>query len=291
MQLDQIRARHAEIIQRYGAWTNHNIQLAADLYTISPRPTGADPKLRRYCQIIADHLLQGDRTWQDLRILDLACLEGIYGLEMALQGATVVAIEGREANLVKAKFVQEVLDLANIEFWQADVRHLSVEQYGKFDAVICVGILYHLDQPDLFEFLSQIAAVTQGIAIIDTQMAPRPETKITYGGQDYWGRVYLEHEPSASSQEKLNKLWASLDNPYSFWLTRPSLHNYLASLGFTSIYECHHPAVLRYEQMRAQEDQDRATLVAIKGNPVKIQANDLPLPDHTWQAIEALNLA
>ncbi|MDX1977693.1 MAG: class I SAM-dependent methyltransferase, partial [Pseudanabaenaceae cyanobacterium bins.68] len=187
MQPDQIQARQAEIIQRYGSWTNHNIQLAPGLYTISPQPTGADPKLRRYCQIIADHLLQGDRTWQDLRILDLACLEGIYGLEMALQGAEVVGIEGRAANLAKAKFVQEVLGLANIQFYQDDVRHLSVEKYGKFDVVICVGILYHLDQPDLFAFLSQIAAVNQGIAIIDTQIAPQPETKVSFQGQDYWG--------------------------------------------------------------------------------------------------------
>ncbi|MDX1977508.1 MAG: hypothetical protein SFT94_07530, partial [Pseudanabaenaceae cyanobacterium bins.68] len=151
--------------------------------------------------------------------------------------------------------------------------------------------LYHLDQPDLFAFLSQIAAVNQGIAIIDTQIAPQPETKVSFQGQDYWGKVYLEHEPSSSDSAKLDKLWASLDNPYSFWLTRPSLHSYLARIGFSSIYECHHPAVFRYEQLRAQADQDRATFVAIKGKPVAIRVHDLPESEHPWQAIEGLRLS
>ena len=39
--------------------------------------------------------------FKNLRILDLACLEGHYAIEFALQGATVVGIEGRESNIQK----------------------------------------------------------------------------------------------------------------------------------------------------------------------------------------------
>lgn len=289
---EQIQIQKQEISDRYGAWTNHNIQLAPNLYTISSELTGADPKLRRYCQIIADHIFVPGvkRTWQDLRVLDLACLEGIYGIEMALQGAEVVGIEGRAANLVKARFVKEVLGLENIQFYQDDVRNLSVEKYGKFDVVICVGILYHLDSPDIFQFLSQIHAVCNHLAIIDTQLAIQPETKVSYDGQDYWGKNFTEHEPNLTPEQKLNKLWASLDNAQSFWLTRPSLHAYLEHLGFSSIYECHHPAVKRYEVMRINENQDRATFVALQGKPVEIQANDLAKSQHLWQEIEQLKL-
>jgi 2-polyprenyl-3-methyl-5-hydroxy-6-metoxy-1,4-benzoquinol methylase len=33
-------------------------------------------------------------------VLDLGCLEGLYALELARPGAEVVAIEGRQANIV-----------------------------------------------------------------------------------------------------------------------------------------------------------------------------------------------
>lgn len=39
--------------------------------------------------------------FKNLRILDLACLEGHYAIEFAMQGATVVGIEGRESNVQK----------------------------------------------------------------------------------------------------------------------------------------------------------------------------------------------
>jgi 2-polyprenyl-3-methyl-5-hydroxy-6-metoxy-1,4-benzoquinol methylase len=295
MNPDQIQIQKQLISDRYGAWTNHNIQLAPNLYTISAEPTGADPKLRRYVQIIADLVLgTGNdgtkRSWQDLRILDLACLEGIYGIEMALQGAEVVGIEGREANIAKARFVKEVLKLENIQFYQDDVRNLSFEKYGKFDVVICVGILYHLDVPDIFQFLTQIHSVCNHLAIIDTQLATHPETKVSYQGQDYWGKTFIEHEPNLTTEQKLNKLWASLDNSQSFWLTRASFHNFLEQLGFSSIYECHHPAVKRYEVMRTNENQDRATFVAIAGKPSAIKSNDLAESQNSWQEIEQLKL-
>jgi ubiquinone/menaquinone biosynthesis C-methylase UbiE len=292
MNPEQIKVQKQAIIQQYGDWTNHNIQLAPDLYTISPELTGADPKLSRYCQIVADHIFVpgAKRSWQDLRVLDLACLEGIYGIEMALQGAQVVGIEGRAANLAKARFVQEVLGLKNIQFYQDDVRNLSPEKYGKFDVVICVGILYHLDDPDIFDFLSQIYNVCDRLAIIDTQLAIQPETKVTFQGQDYWGKKFIEHQPGDTSDQKLDKLWASLDNPDSFWLTRPSFHAYLEQLGFSSIYECHHPAVKRYEVMRNKENHDRATFVALQGQPVQIRANNLDRPQQVWQGIEQLKL-
>ena len=45
-------------------------------------------------------------NFKELRILDLACLEGQYAIEFAMQGAEVVGIEGREANIQKAIFAK-----------------------------------------------------------------------------------------------------------------------------------------------------------------------------------------
>ncbi len=71
-------------------------------------------------------------------------------VELARLGANVVGIEGREANLAKARFAKEALSLENPEFHQDDVRNLSKEKYGRFDVVLCLGILYHLNRQTFF---------------------------------------------------------------------------------------------------------------------------------------------
>jgi len=60
-----------------------------------------------------------------LRVLDLACLEGLYGLELAMHGAEVLAIEGREQNAAKVRHAAERLCPARFEVRVEDVRELD----------------------------------------------------------------------------------------------------------------------------------------------------------------------
>ncbi|MDY6937653.1 MAG: class I SAM-dependent methyltransferase [Cyanobacteriota bacterium] len=262
MDRETIKLKKQAIIDRFGEWTNHNICLGDDLYTIGDRTVGSEVKLQRFLQIIADIT---QRPFADLRVLDLACLEGLYGLELALQGATVVGIEGRETNLAKARFTQEVLGLGNIEFVREDVRDLSREKYGEFDVVLCLGIFYHLDVPDVFEFAENIHGVCRNLAIIDTHVSRSSENEYSYKGQAYRGSSYREDETA----------WASIGNPESVWLTRPSLYNLLVDVGFSSVYECHQPIVPKFERMRNRQEADRATFVAINNSSVRLKSTPL----------------
>ena len=163
-----VAQQKADIVARYGPWTAHNIQLEGDLYTIGNELTYDALKLRRVTQIVADI---STTPIADLRILDLACLEGQYAVEFARRRARVVAIEGREANLEKARVAQRAHDLRNLELHLDDVRNLSEAKYGRFDVVLCLGILYHLDVPDVFTFVRRVAEVCQGFAVIDTHVS------------------------------------------------------------------------------------------------------------------------
>src|SRR5579864_2220433 len=136
-----------EIRRQHGEWSAMSIHLGGDLYTRAP---SADGRLRRILQVSCD--LVG-KPLGELRVLDLACLEGHYGIEMAMHGAEVVGIELREANLAKARYVKDYLRLDRLTLCQDDVRNLSTEKYGQFDLVICSGILYHLAAPDVFHFV------------------------------------------------------------------------------------------------------------------------------------------
>jgi len=260
-----IESRKREIVERFGPWTAHNILLDGDVYTITNGIAGDEVKLRRVLQIVSD---LSPRPLENLRVLDLACLEGMYAVELARHGAEVVGIEGREANIEKARFAKDVLGLEKLQFVQDDVRNLSQDKYGEFDVVLCLGILYHLDMPDVLTFLQRIGDVCRGFAVIDTHVSAVRERSHAYGGRDYWGRAFKEHEASSTSADRAKQLWASLDNPESFWLTRSSLYNALSHVGFTSVHECRVPA-------EAVKPTGRVTLVAMKGRRQELLSSPL----------------
>jgi SAM-dependent methyltransferase len=225
---------------------------------------GDEIKLRRIVQAVAD---LSHKPFSALRILDLACLEGLYAVEFARHGAEVVGVEIREANIEKARFAKEILGLENLSFVQDDVRNISAERYNQFDAVLCLGILYHLDTPDVFSFLERLSEVCRGFAVIDTHIGTA-ERSHAYKGKTYWGSTFAEHALDATPEHKAKQLWASIDNPASFWFTRPSLLNALAHVGFTSVYECHVPP-------EPGKPADRLTLVALKGSRQKLLCSPL----------------
>lgn len=275
MNIEDINRRKQEIIKKFGNWTAHNILLKDNVYTIDgKRVVGDEIKLRRIVQVICDIV---DKPLENLRILDLACLEGLYAIELARHGAKVVAIESREANIEKARFAKEVLNLNNLDLIQDDVRNLSIKKYGHFDAVLCLGILYHLDVPDVFHFLERVAEICQRFLIIDSHVSVAAKQSYFYKGKEYWGRSYEEHSQGSTPEERSKALWSSLDNLNSFWFTRPSLYNLLGHVGFTSVYECHNPPEIR-------KSYDRVTLMAIKGQSCTLISSPLIniLSHHNW---------
>ncbi|WP_448573392.1 class I SAM-dependent methyltransferase [Trichothermofontia sp.] len=272
----QIEQAKQAIIAQYGPWTAHNIHLGHGIYTLDNQ-SARDIRPRWLTQIVADI---ARRPWTQLRILDLACLEGWYAIECALQGAEVVGIEGRKASVEKARLVKDIHRLDRLTFYQDDVRNLSVANYGQFDVILCLGILYHLDAPDVFAFIEQLAACCRGFAIVDTHISLTPAVEQTYQGQTYWGEYYQEHAEAASPAEREQAAWASLDNPKSFWLTRPSLVNCLQTSGFTSVYECY-----KFSQGFAKQGvSDRLALLAMRGTLQTVYSSPLveQLGTGTW---------
>jgi SAM-dependent methyltransferase len=256
-----------EAVGRLGAWTAHNIHLGGDVYTMDAPQN--DSRVRRVLQVAAD--IAG-KPLDKLRVLDLACLEGQFGIEFAQHGAEVVAIEGREANLAKARVVKDHLSLSNLDLVLDDVLNLSSEKYGHFDVVLCLGILYHLDHPDVMEFVRKISTVCTRMAIIDTHFSLQAKNSYTWNGHSYWGERKSEHRSNASKEEKAAKLWQSLDNTKVFTFTQASLCNLLRHVDFTSLYECLNP----YEHHNPHWPgppvgdrhaiwRNRTTFVAIKG--------------------------
>ncbi len=257
-----VAPEYEKIVAEHGEWTAMAIDLGQGRST---RPPAADWRLRRIVQVAADLL---GKPLSQARVLDLACLEGHYGIELAMHGATVVGIEIREANIIKARYAQQQLGLENIEFIRDDVRNISREKLGGFDIVICSGILYHLDIPDVFELVRRMHEICDRMVVIDTQIALNPRVTVSDNGRTYSGLRYREHDEGAPREEKYEDLWASIDNDQSFWFTHPSLCNLIADAGFTSMLRVENP------DMPATA-VDRQTYVAVKNRRADILSSHL----------------
>lgn len=259
MDVAEIEAGLAAVTAEHGPWGSANVALPHGLFTIDAEPRGDNHRTLKFLQIIADVL---GRPLRDLRIVDLASGEGLYAIELAQHGAQVLGIEGRAANVAKAEFARQAWGLDTLRFVEDDVRNFTAERYGRFDVVLCSGILYHLDAPDVFHFLRNIRAACTDLLIIDARVAMAPDTSMAFEGRRYGGCVYQEHEEGDPADVRLARLGASLDNPRSFWFTRHGLANCLTDLGFSSVYECLSPMPLNTRT-------DRATFVARSGRIVR----------------------
>src|SRR6266704_3373716 len=128
-------------------------------------------KVRRIFQIVRD--LAPSQTGK-LRILDLACGEGVYAIEAALRGAEVLAVDARTERMSEGARAAERLRLTSIRFEQTDVREVKASSHGEFDVILFLGILYHLDAPDVFRVLENIHAMCRRMVIIDTHVSLTP---------------------------------------------------------------------------------------------------------------------
>ena len=160
-------------------------------------------------------------------ILELGALEGAHSFIFARRPETkrVVALEGREANLRKARFVQELLGIQNVEFAHANLEHADLKEFGTFDAVFCCGLLYHLPAP--WQLLQQLPAIAP-LVFIWTQYAPEDQARDI--GNGLRGKIQVE----GGADEALSGM-----SPTATWLTLPSLRELLSSSGYTSIDVIH----------------------------------------------------
>ena len=154
-------------------------------------------------------------------ILELGSLEGAHSFILAENAERIVALEGREANLRKARFVQQLLEIRNVKFEQANLEEADLTPFGKFDAVFCCGLLYHLPEP--WRLLERLPAVAP-LLFIWTQYAADNEARDI--GRGLRGKTHIE----GGADEPLSGL-----SPTATWLTLASLRDLLRACGYKRV--------------------------------------------------------
>jgi SAM-dependent methyltransferase len=106
-----------------------------------------------------------------LRVLDTGCNCGGFSVELSASGAEyVLGIDVVDRYLEQADFVKDVLGLDNVEFRKLAVEELDPENVGQFDITLCLGLLYHFENP-VFS-MQKLVAVTTRMIVVDTDLDP-----------------------------------------------------------------------------------------------------------------------
>src|SRR5438552_3908175 len=114
-----------------------------------------DTRLAMVEAAIAQQFGEGVRN---IDCLDIGCHEGFYSVAMARQGMRVAALDAREENLHRARFVAKASGV-HIIFRQGRVESLAHEEGRAYDLTLFLGVLYHVEDP--MRCLRQVAAVTK----------------------------------------------------------------------------------------------------------------------------------
>lgn len=128
-----------------GPWF-HNIELGPGIFTrqIAPAPGPQRP----------DHPLNRWHVYQDvlpadmrgMRVLDLGSADGFFALEMARRGALVLAQDSWGAMLARLRFAAQATGLQG-RIWTRLGEVTAIQPDERYDAVLALGLLYHLRHP------------------------------------------------------------------------------------------------------------------------------------------------
>jgi tRNA (mo5U34)-methyltransferase len=121
----------------------------------------------------------------DLTAIDLACHQGWFSIELAKRGfAKVLAVDARDSHLVDTALISQAYQLEHIVQTKAsDVHALNTKQLGAFDVVLCLGLIYHLENP--IGALRQAHSLCKRVCLIETQIAPGQTGLVDYGSYQF----------------------------------------------------------------------------------------------------------
>lgn len=118
-----------------------------------------------------------------LRALDLACHEGWFAQQLRALGVDeVLGVDARQAHVDDARLAARAAGLDGLRFERAEVQGL---QAGRFDLVLCLGLIYHLEDPVGALRVARAHTADGGLCLVETQVAPNLAGPLEYGHRTF----------------------------------------------------------------------------------------------------------
>lgn len=197
--------------------------------TATPNITRARRHAQRLPYLLDPLVLACGGSLAGLRVLDLGCNAGFWSLAILRRGADfVLGVDARKMHLEQAALVFEVegIDAARHRFVEADLMIADWNPWGRFDVVLCLGLLYHVNQP--VELFSRIAATGARHVVVDTALSQLPGASLE-----------LHYEANADPRN-------AVASGFTFWPTLAAV----AALAADQGYDAHvlDPAFATWEE-------------------------------------------
>lgn len=153
-------------------------------------------------------------------VLEVGCLEGGHSVQLRELGVTkVIALEGRETNIRKAEFIRTCYGYNefDIRFIHGDADKFDFSSIVKVDAILCIGVLYHLVNPT--NVIKQMSKISDNLFI------------------------WTHYNPKVSDfrpEGDLNSPTAGLSKK-SLWLSKDAMLRMFSRLGYSILFERDEP--------------------------------------------------
>lgn len=116
--------------------------------------------------------------------IDIACNEGWFSHKLLEWGAErVVAVDVREQNIRRATLIRDHYGISpdRLELRQQDVLTLDPHELGRFDVVLMLGLIYHMEQP--MEAIRVARRLTTRTCVIESQLVRQTRPLLFTDGQ------------------------------------------------------------------------------------------------------------
>jgi len=101
-----------------------------------------------------------------LSLADVGASNGFFSFEARKRGARVVAFDFRHKDNSGFGLAQHVNGLNDIEHHHINVLDISQEQFGQFDIVLALGLLYHVADP--YRALANCASLSSSRLLVES---------------------------------------------------------------------------------------------------------------------------
>ncbi len=137
---------------------------------------------RRDMLAAALHAQFGTPLRAGLSAVDLACHEGWFSQQVAAMGVErVLGLDARASHVEDAILAADACGAERVSFRQADVHTLDAASEGRFDLVLCLGLIYHLENPVGALRTARALTADGGLCVVETQVAPGLSGMLDYG--------------------------------------------------------------------------------------------------------------
>ncbi len=117
-------------------------------------------------------------------VIDLACHQGYFSLSLAARGAErVLGVDARPEHIADATLMAELGGYSQFEGQISDIHALDTQATGKFDIVLMLGLIYHLENP--VGAIRTAHALTNKVCLVETQVVPHLSGNVDWGNYEF----------------------------------------------------------------------------------------------------------